>query len=237
MLYVFERERAMKWSFVIQQKLKAAFLLGGVMLVIVLVSYLSGNNIRGIEKSVTSIYQDRLMPAIDIIHLTESLYSKRLLMEKHLLSGSDQDNTVLQEKLSTYDKKIDSLIFAYEQTYLVEQESRSFLALKNRIAEYSLLEKSILSFSNAGFRDEGIALFEGKGGEVFQHTIGRLNELTSIQSVVGNELRAASDSEVSLFRLYSTLLIIAALVVGGLILHLIFSSKIINTERKGFHLN
>lgn len=227
----------MKWSFVIEQKLKAAFLLGGVMLVIVLISYLSGNNIKGIERSVASIYQDRLMPAIDIIHLTDGLYSKRLLVEKHLLKGSGENPADIREKLQKYDQKIDSLLKAYEQTYLVEQESKSFLALKNRIVEYSLLEKNIMNFSAAGYHDEGLSLFEGKGGEVFQHTIGRLNELTAIQSEVGEALREASDSEVSLFKLYSTLLILAALVVGGLIIHLIFASKIVNTDRKGFNLN
>jgi hypothetical protein len=227
----------MKWSFVIEQKLKAAFLLGGVMLVIVLISYLSSSNIRGIEKSVASIYQDRLMPAIDIIHLTEGLYSKRLLVEKHLLTGNKEDHQELQKKLHKHDLKIDSLIQAYEQTYLVEQESKSFLALKNRIVEYSLLEKTILNFSTAGYMEEGHALFEGKGGEVFQHTIARLNELTAIQSEVGEALRISSNSEVSLFKLYSTLLILAALVVGGLIIHLIFASKIVNSERKGFNLN
>ncbi|WP_345032468.1 MCP four helix bundle domain-containing protein [Ravibacter arvi] len=227
----------MKWSFVIQQKVKAALLLGGVMVMIVLINALSNYNINGIARSFTSIYQDRLMPAIDIIHLTESLYTKRLLLEKHLLTEAQRDQVSLQEKLEKHDEKIDSLLGAYEKTYLVEQESRSFTALKNRVTEYALLEKSILNFSNAGFINEGIGLFEGKGGEVFQHTILRLNELTAIQLRVGEELTEASSTDVSLVRLYSTLLILTALLVGGLVLHLIFSSKIVNTERKGFNLN
>ncbi len=221
----------------IQQKLKAALLLGGVMLLIVVVSYLSSSNINGIARSFTSIYEDRLMPAIDIIHLTEGLYSKRLLLEKHLLTNGEQDTEELRKKLTRHDNKIDSLLQAYEKTYLVEQESKSFLAFKNRLKEYALLEKTIVNFSKAGFREEGISLFEGKGGEVFQHTISRLNELTAIQSLVGEELQEASNSEVSLFKLYATLLILAALIIGGLILHLIYSSKIVNTERKEFHLN
>lgn len=227
----------MKWSFVIQQKVKAALLLGGVMVMIVLINALSNYNINGIARSFTSIYQDRLMPAIDIIHLTESLYTKRLLLEKHLLTEAQRDQVSLQEKLEKHDEKIDSLLGAYEKTYLVEQESKSFTALKNRVTEYALLEKSILNFSNAGFINEGIGLFEGKGGEVFQHTILRLNELTAIQLRVGEELTEASTTDVSLVRLYSTLLILTALLVGGLVLHLIFSSKIVNTERKGFNLN
>jgi len=228
----------MKWSFVIQEKLKAAFLLGGIMALIVLISYLSNDNVNGLARSFNSIYKDRLMPAIDIIHLTEGLYSKRLLLGNHLLAESGQSESELIESLSHHDQKIDSLLTAYEQTYLVEKESVSFMALKNRIAEYALLEKVIVNFSSTGFKQEGIKLFEGKGSEVFQHTISRLNELTTIQSEVGEALQVESNSDISLFRLYSTIQILAALLIGVMIMQLIFSAKIVNTgKNKEFHMN
>ncbi|MFA7473525.1 MAG: MCP four helix bundle domain-containing protein [Spirosomataceae bacterium] len=228
----------MKWSFVIQQKFKAALLLGGIMALIVLINYLSTNNVNGLARSFNSIYKDRLMPAIDIVHLTESLYSKRLLLGKHLRTEADEDQGELLAKLARHDEKIDSLIKAYEQTYLVEQESMSFLALKNRVTEYALLEKSIINFSSAGFKEQGLKLYEGKGGEVFQHTIARLNELTAIQSVVGEALQESSNYDVSLFKFYSTIQIIAALLIGVMIMQLIFSAKIVTTgKNKEFHLN
>ena len=41
----------MKWSFVIQQKLKATLLLGGIMVVIVSGTIVSRRNINGIDRS------------------------------------------------------------------------------------------------------------------------------------------------------------------------------------------
>lgn len=76
----------MKWSFIIQQKLKAALLLTGLMAVIILTTLLATHNIQGIGRSTTSIYQDRLMPAVGIVYLSENLYSKRLLIEHYLFS-------------------------------------------------------------------------------------------------------------------------------------------------------
>jgi hypothetical protein len=222
----------MKWSFVIQQKLKAAILLSVIMLLVVLNSVVSKLNIQGIDESFDSIYADRLIPAIDIVYLMENLYNKRLVLEKHLLLTTESSTTDTKRLLYGYDQKIDSLITAFEQTYLVEQESKSFKALKTRIDEYAVLEKSILSLSTAGHKDKGWELFEGNGAAVFHNTITRLNELTNIQSIVGKELMKSSKSDVSISNFYSTLQIVLAIVIGGIILSLIQSSKIINTPPK-----
>ncbi len=228
----------MKWSFVIQQKLKAALLLSVIMLLIILNSVISRFNIQGIDESFDSIYADRLIPAIDIVYLMENLYNKRLLLEKYLLLDTGRSPQDTRRQLDLCDRTIDSLITAFEQTYLVEQESRSFLDLKNRIGEYARLEKAILSLVLAGRKEEGWELFEGAGAAVFHNTITHLNELTNIQSVVGKELMKHSKSEVSIFNFYSTIQIVLAIIIGGIILSLIQSSKIINPRQSGpGHLN
>jgi GT2 family glycosyltransferase len=63
----------MKWSFVIQQKFKTAIILGGMMCMIVGATLISRMNMEGIDKSFSSIYQDRLIPATNIIYLTETM--------------------------------------------------------------------------------------------------------------------------------------------------------------------
>ncbi len=109
----------MKWSFIIQQKLKASLLLGGIMVVIVLGTVLSRNNINGIDKSLSSIYEDRLIPATTIIYLTENVYNKRLSLEKYLFSEDVTEHPAILFHLIQYDKNLDSLTKAFEKTYLV----------------------------------------------------------------------------------------------------------------------
>ncbi|HEV7349935.1 MCP four helix bundle domain-containing protein [Telluribacter sp.] len=227
----------MKWSFVIQQKVKAALLLCCIMLIIVGSTLISRNNIEGIDKSFLSIYQDRLMPAIDIVYLSENLYNKRLLLEKHLLSDQGLTQVQVQEQLTRHNSTIDSLINVFSKTHLVDEESKSLFAFRKRVQEYAGIEREIIRLSKAGDKKAGQALFEGTGASTFQSTISRLNELTRIQSVVGQELVRDTHTSVARFINLSNLEISLAVVIGLMILALIQSAKIIKPDTQPFYLN
>ncbi len=233
----------MKWSFVIQQKFKATLLLGGIMLVIVLGTIISRRNISGIDKSFSSIYQDRLIPATTIIYLTEDLYGKRLLLEKFLLTNDADDSGKISELLSVHNRSIDSLIHLFEKTYMVDQEAKSLAVFKNRVEEYALLENMMLNLYNSGHREAGREIFEGAGARTFQSTISNLNELTKIQSIVGKELIKESQSDFASYAIISFLQVGLAVIIGLIILVFIQNSRIINTskvmkdEKQHFHLN
>lgn len=233
----------MKWSFVIQQKLKAALLLGGIMLTIILATLVSRMNMQGIDKSFSSIYQDRLIPATTIIYLTENLYGKRLSLEKFLLSGDRKTPDVIASQLQIYDTQVDSLVGVFAKTFLVNEEEKSLEAFRNRVKEYVLLEKMILNLYANGNVEGGKALFEGAAANTFQSTIANLNELTGIQSEVGKELMKESKSNIASIGLISFLQVGLAIVVGLIILVLIQNAKIINQpkvtskENSCFNLN
>jgi len=234
----------MKWSFIIQQKLKATLLLGGIMVVIILGTIVSRRNIDGIDKSFSSIYQDRLIPATTIIYLTENLYGKRLLMEKFLLTPpQDMSSLSIQTLLSKHDKSIDSLIRIFEKTYLIDQEAKSLSVLKNRIDEYALLEKMMLNLYNSEHPEAGKEIFEGAGARTFQSTIAHLNDLTKIQSLVGKELIKESKVDFASYAMISFLQLALAIIIGLIILVFIQNSKIVNLPKtvkdngKHFHLN
>ncbi|MCF2494242.1 MCP four helix bundle domain-containing protein [Dyadobacter chenhuakuii] len=221
----------MKWSFVIQQKLKAAMLLGGIMALIILATLLSRRNMDGIDKSFSSIYQDRLIPATTIIYLTENLYGKRLSLEEYLLTNGTGNKNEIRAQLSTHNKNIDSLIKAFEQTYLVDEEARSLTAFKNEVHRYTALEKSILGLYNAGAQEEGKRLFAGVGANTFKNTITNLNELTNIQSSIGKDLMKESKSDIASFGIISFLQIALAVVIGLMLLVLIQNSSIVNKPK------
>lgn len=221
----------MKWSFVIREKLKAAFLLGGIMVLIILGNLFSRHNMEGIDKSFSSIYQDRLIPATTIIYLTENLYTKRLSLEKFVLSKEIKSPEEIRTQLQMNNNSIDSLVQIFEKTYLVDQEAKSLSGLKDRINEYVSLERTIINLYAAGFYDEGKALFTGDGASTFQSTINTLNELTSIQSIVGKELMSESKSNMASFGIISFLQIALAVIIGLIILVLIQNSGIINNPK------
>ncbi len=227
----------MKWSFVIQQKLKAAFLLSGIMVFIMLNSFISRSSVDSIDQSFSSIYEDRLIPAIDIIYLSEHLYSKRLLLERTLSNKNIGEMPHIAIQLDAHSKKMDSLITAFEKTSLVEEEVKSLDAFKQNIQAYAALEKTIIQLGLNASDDTSKDLFYTQGSLIFEKSIQQLGELTKIQSVIGKKLMKDSHTEAYYFNLLSTLQIASAIVVGILILGLIYSSKIINKDSTPFHLN
>lgn len=221
----------MKWSFVIQQKLKAALLLGGIMVLIILATLLSRRNMEGIGKSFSSIYQDRLIPATTIIYLTENLYGKRLSLEEYLLTNGTGNKSEIKSQLNAHNQNIDSLIKAFEKTYLVDEEAKSLTAFKSEVLKYTALEKSVLSLCSAGAHEEGKKLFAGAGANTFKNTITNLNELTNIQSSIGKDLMKESKSDIASFGIISFLQIGLAVVIGLMLLVLIQNSAIINKPK------
>ena len=221
----------MKWSFVIQQKLKAALLLSGIMLMIILGAFISRSNMRGIDRSFLSIYQDRLIPATTIIYLSENLYGKRLLLEKFLLSAGEVSREKIAADLRAHDKDIDSLIHIFGKTYLVDEEVKSLNAFKIHVGKYAALEKEVLELENLGNRAASRNLFESAGSGSFHETILDLNKLTVIQSSIGKELMNESKSDMANVWLISFLQIALAVIVGLSILILIQSSNMINSPK------
>lgn len=218
--------------------MKAALLLSGLMVFILASSLLSSYTMGRVDQSFSSMYADRLIPAIDMIYLTENLYRKRLLVEGYLLRDRQASFGAVAAELAGHNQKIDSLIDAFGKTYLVQAELKSLNQFQHRINEYAGLEKTILTLHEAGRRQEAIQLFERQGSTLFQQTIIRLNELTQIQSTVGEELFRNSHSSVLQSEFFSRLQLLTVLIIGVMVLALIKGAQLIGKkDSQPFHLN
>ncbi|MGG7666465.1 MCP four helix bundle domain-containing protein [Dyadobacter sp. BHUBP1] len=221
----------MKWSFVIQQKVKAAILLGGIMALIVGGTLISRYNVEGIDESFSSIYKDRLVPATTILYLTENLYRKRLSLENYLYSEAQQSPANVKALLRAHDRSIDSLIRLFENTYLVDEEVKSLQGFKSQIVDYAKLEGQVLALCTAGSFPEARQLFSAPGSSTFESTILNLNELAGIQSTIGKDLVKASKVNVASFGIISFLQISLAIITGLVVIVLIRNSQIIQKPR------
>src|SRR6478609_8200794 len=113
----------MKWTFIIQQKLKLSLLMGCIVFLIVITILTEKQNINDMDKSVTSIYKDRLIPATDIFYLTQKIFTKQLLIERFLNYDSSFSPVELTAKLHVHNDSIQLLITQFEKTYLVQNET------------------------------------------------------------------------------------------------------------------
>ena len=226
----------MKWTFVIQQKLKIAVLLGVIMAAVVLFNLALQKNISDINQSVNSMYNDRLIPATDIFYLSESLHSRQLALEKFLYRN-DRNASELRVDLKAHNTKIFKLISKYEKTYLVDEETVFLSNLKSNINRYSIIENRILASVADGRNGTALRLYENEGRVVMERTVSQLSDLATIQSAVGGKLVKDTKGMVALSGILSDLQIAIAIIIGLMITALIVSSRIINQPQSNFNWN
>lgn len=225
----------MKWTFVINQKLKVALLLGVVMCLVVLFNLILQKNISDINRSINSIYNDRLIPATDIFHLSENLHNRQLAVE-NLLFRTGTDSREVKRSIGQYNQKMQSLISKYEKTFLVDEELIFLEKFKKNIAAYSTLENQILTLS-ATNKVEALSLYENEGRIALKNTLSQLSDLTTIQSTVGTKLINDTKGIVATSNFLSDLQLVLAIVIGLMITVLVVSSKIINQPQAKFKWN
>lgn len=228
----------MKWTFIIQQKFKVALLLACIMLLIVVTNLISRKNVGDISRSFESMYNDRLIPATDIFYLAENLFNKRLLVENFLMSSSQQHTDDLREKIARHNKVVDSLIAAFEKTYLVDEESEFLSDFKEKTTRYKGIEDDIIKIAESGSRDKALKVYDDEGKEVFQCTIENLERLTQIQTTIGNDLNNASQLDAASITTLFSIQLILVFIIGAVVQALIFASKTLKSAKKQqYHLN
>ncbi len=225
----------MNWTLAIQNKIKAALLLAVIMFAVILTNLVERNNIGKISDTFSSIYQDRLIPAADIFYITENLYSKRLLMEQHLTAHTPADDTYLQARLHEHCYQIDSLLSEFEKTYLVSNESRLLMDVKDQLHQYAHIEDSVVWLLAQGDGGAAAQVYHQHGVASFKRAVSDLYALTHIQTKVGAELMKDSRGIASSSTLLASIEIILAIVIGVMIQSLIFTSRMI--KHQPFHLN
>jgi hypothetical protein len=219
----------MKFAYSLKQKTKIALLLFLIMACTILIRVLEDRSIKNMEKAFTSLYNDRLIPATDIFYISEKLYAKRFLLEIFVYSDENKLSIAqLNSKLKTYDKEIDTLLAKYEKNHLTE--------LKVKLLENKVLEKNILLNANSLDKAALRKLYDN-GEKSFLDMSALLTQLTKIQTVVGEQLKEDSQKIVRGTSLYSTLQLLIAIIIGGLIVSILAASNVMNIQNNKFNLN
>ncbi|WP_247235620.1 MCP four helix bundle domain-containing protein [Telluribacter sp. SYSU D00476] len=227
----------MKWSFFKQQKIKIVGLLLLVLVIAIYNSLSMERAVQGMDKSMTSVYEDRLQPSVIIVYLTEHLYAKRLLLEDYLTGQTALSTTALESQLKVHDVKSQLLIEQFEKTTLIGFESQWLASLKNSLAAYSQLERALIDSVRNARSDEAIHLFQKKGGLLFRQSIQNLHKLAQLQLETGQAAVKQSHQDVARASILSTLLITIAIVVVIQIQRLVYNARLLDTKSPSFHLN
>lgn len=196
----------MKWFVSLKEKRKAALVLFAVLAVILLNLFLNSKDYDKLDKNMSSIYNDRLMPAGYLFKISDHLYQKQLLHMDERIPVNE-----LTKQLQQHDLKIAELIKAYEATYLTKAEQQHWYSLLQSLDEYRIAEANN---SNAVLNGTELELS-------FDHAQAALNQLNAIQAAEGNLLQRSSKAIISETVLHAyfevTMIIILAVIVLMLI--------------------
>ncbi|WP_432714803.1 MCP four helix bundle domain-containing protein [Pedobacter sp.] len=229
----------MKFGYSIKNKMTIALMLFCIMGCSILIRILEDKSIKDMNNAFVSMYNDRLIPATDLFHLAENVYGKRYLLEEALynIDSIAIDHSFLKHQLAVQNTIIDSLVGKYEQTFLIKQERKQLDELKTQLIDTKKMENEILSRSDDHSIEAARSLFETKGKTSFSTTTKKLAELTKIQTEVGQELIRNSEFAVSGSRIYSSLQIALAIVIGILIVSIVFASNVVKIPNDKFNMN
>src|SRR5688572_19048080 len=109
----------------VKNKAKSIITLYVMIVVVMLINFFVRRSYDDLDKTITSIYSDRLMPANYLFKINDHLYQKKLLLEEHeVLNGSDQ------KQLDQHNSVIAGLMKEYETTYLTTSERQQWLGFK-----------------------------------------------------------------------------------------------------------
>lgn len=224
----------MKFAFSLKNKLKTAFLLFCIMCCTLMIRFLEDKSVEKINDSFISMYNDRLVPATDLYFIAENLYYKNAILQEVLLGNDVVQGSIALVKMNKHNRKIDSVINKYERTFLVKQEKSYLDELKKALLVQQHVETKMLNVAGA---QEGRTIYESTGKNAVNQTLTKLSALIKIQSKVGNDLIKGTRIFVSGTKIYSTLQVILAIVIGIMIVYIVSASNMVKITSDKFNLN
>ncbi|WP_164890994.1 MCP four helix bundle domain-containing protein [Botryobacter ruber] len=221
-----------------RQRRRIAFALCAVFIIIVLANWWVSYTMTQVSSQVESVYQDRLVPALDIAAIQERFYQNRVLLEEHLHTDVPALQQQLENSLHENMREVDSLAAKYETTFLTSQETENLQLYKNAVAHLTTVQLQAIELSRAGDKAAADSLFKAAVVPAFNTLLLPMHTLSQLQQVVGHEVCASAEQKLSRLQMLSTLVIVLAVVLAllvGVLLQTNHQNIQINPQQ--FHLN
>lgn len=219
----------MKSFFSIRAKFKVALLLLGIVTIILLAALLERKFFNDVHTSSASIYNDRLIPATAIFHISDNIYQQQSLYE--MISDQPDETAVpfLVSKLKSIQEDNDSIITAFRQTYLTPTEEEFLDKLSHDLNDYYHLKTEMLGSNSHSKAHQDLVKAS------FEQIRIDLHKLSGIQTLVGKELLNSSKKNVARAHLITNLQIVAAIILSVICQILILTSQSVKSPIKQKH--
>jgi hypothetical protein len=225
----------MKWAFTIQRKIRLAVMLAIMMLFIIIFNLIETYNITRISRSFNSIYEDRLIPAVDLYSVADHIHNKRHQLFTFLYTEniSPKQINLLLQKSNT---DLDQLISKYEHTHLVKDETNHLARLKKNLEYFQRDELMVIAAAEHN-REAAKKMYINNIMPLYDELNEDLVQLTLVQTRVGKELLEESISSKTSSTLISQLQVAITIILGLIIMILIIANKQVLLKQEKYTLN
>ena len=150
----------MKWAHSVKYKIKSAVIFAGLTALLLLANLLERNNVADLNKTMTSMRNDRLLPATFAYQIDHLLYENKLLLATNKPSAKIKAN---MDSVEVIAKK-------YEATVLTPDEAAKWALFRSQLKKVPLTVSAINT-------PQQVALQETH----FNQLLNSLNQLVQIQ--------------------------------------------------------
>jgi hypothetical protein len=159
----------MRWQNILSKKSNVGLALVGVLVVMLLLTFVHKRHLSEVQAAMSSIYMDRLVAETHLYQLSHKIFEKKMLIDRN-------DDRMLEQNILANDT-IQQLMNKYEATYLTADESVQLLKLKDHIRLSQQFENQFISGASPIQRD-ALSLELAKH---YDSILASLNGLTQLQ--------------------------------------------------------
>lgn len=181
-----------------------------VFILILATNLIDKDHFQRIEKSVTTIYEDRLV-ANDIIYKMS-----RIISEKSLAFALS-DSVFISDRNQKLSSELDQHIFDFHETELTDTEAELLTDLEN---DFQILKQAELNYTQ-----EQVFLHSNKYLNTVNAQIFKINkaldELSNVQMTEGKKQKSIASNSLNLIEMMTRIEIISLIILGIVIQFLV----------------
>jgi hypothetical protein len=190
----------------LRDRRKPVFFFFAMLAAVIVIEYSTQRYYDDLNKCMSSLYADRLMPANYLLKLNDQLHQKQRWQ-----SGGSIESSLSQQNLKRSNDSISSLITLYEKTFLTQSETELWQQFKAHLQKYNKSEDEL-----AVNGKELIRAVQPEMGASFDGAISTLSRLSELQTQEGFKIQNSSKSILN-GNFLQHILEIALLVMIGLV--------------------
>lgn len=212
----------MKWLMGAKENNKLAFVLPVMVILIITMIVASKNQINQLDKSVHSIYHDRLVAGRAITQIMDLHYENHLLTDKYIQETILHNQARLADQVVHNYNQIDSLMREFKKTMLVEEEKDALQAYEQNNDAHRAFQQQIFGLTNYEHQAPLLKSYSLEKENSFQSVLTILRQLSMVQPRVGKTLLQDSQQNIRLIQELSFLEIAFVIILFAVIEMIIF---------------